>query len=298
MKVPNIDYKRLLRALLFPNIALMLILIPVSVILLVHSMVFVGTQSPVAIISYVISAYTLTVWCFRIPDIIRIIKAFKKENRLIVRWLDDAHLRVNASLYLGLCTGIIYALFQLALGIFHSSFWYYSLAGYYISLAAMRLYLLGYTRRHKAGELILTEYKIYRTCGVIFLIMNLSLTAIIYFMVYFERSFHHHEITTIALAAYTFTSLTLAIINVVKYRKYQSPVYSGAKAISLASASVSMITLEATMLTTFDTGELDSAARQLFLGLSGGAVSVFIVATAIYMIIHADKKLAELKNGK
>ena len=66
-----------------------------------------------------------------------------------------------------------------------------------------------------------------------------------------NRTFHHHEITTIALAAYTFTSLTFAIINTVKYRKYHSPVYSASKAISLASACVSLLTLESTMLTTF-----------------------------------------------
>ena len=289
------DIKKILKIALYPHIAIMLLLLPVSVILLVHSMVFVGTESAVAIISYVISAYTLTVWCFRIPDIIRLIKKIKNENKLIRRWLSDTHLRINASLYIGLLTGTVFALLQLGLGLYHSSFWYYSLSGYYISLVVMRLYLLRYTKKHAAGELMLTELTIYRSVGVIFLIMNLALTAIIFFMIYFGRTFIHHEITTITIAAYTFTSLTLAIINVVKYRKYQSPVYSAAKAISLASAGVSLITLEATMLTTFATAELTPTARQLFLGLSGGAVSAFIVAMAIYMIVNGTRKIKDYK---
>ena len=79
---------------------------------------------------------------------------------------------------------------------------------------------------------MLQELKKYRACGIIFLIMNLTLALIIFFMVYWNRTFHHHEITTIALAAYTFTSLTFAIINIFKYRRLGSPVYSASKAIS------------------------------------------------------------------
>ena len=49
--------------------------------------------------------------------------------------------------------------------------------------------------------------------GIVFLIMNLALALIIFFMVYWNRTFHRHEITTIALAAYTFTSLAFAIVS-------------------------------------------------------------------------------------
>ena len=43
------------------------------------------------------------------------------------------------------------------------------------------------------------------------------------------------------MAAYTFTALTLAIVNAVRYRKYGSPAYSAAKAISLASATLGLL---------------------------------------------------------
>lgn len=146
---------------------------------------------------------------------------------------------------------------------------------------------------------MLEELKRYRVLGIIFLVMNLFLSVMVFFMVYWDRTFIHHEITTIALAAYTFTALTVAIVNVVKYRKYKSPVYSASKAISLASALVSMLTLESTMLTTFG-GAMALSERRLFLGVSGGVILAFVIATAVYMLINSSKKIRVMGkyNGK
>lgn len=292
------DWKKIGKALLFPHIAIMLILIPIATVLLVYSMVFLGSESVAAIASYVLAAYTLTVWCFKIPYLIQFFKTFKAENKYARRWQEDARLRVNVSLYGTLIWNTAYGLLQLGLGFWHHTFWYYSLAGYYICLAVMRFYLVRHTRRHKPGEKMLEELRKYRACGVILLVMNLALSLIIFFMIYWSRTFIHHEITTITMAAYTFTALALAIINTVKYKKYNSPVYSAAKVISLASACVSMLTLESTMLTTFGDETMGLTERRIFLGASGGAVSAVIITMAIYMIVQGTKKLKELSDGK
>ena len=292
------DWKKLGKALLFPHIAIMIILVPIATVFLVYSMVFLGTDSVIAIISYVLSAYTLTVWCFKIPYLIKFFKTFKNENKYARIWQDDTRLRVNVSLYGTLIYNTAYALLQLGMGFWHHTFWFYSLAGYYISLAIMRFFLVRHTSKHKPGEKMLDELIKYRACGIVFLIMNLALALMIFFMVYWNRTFHHHEITTITLAAYTFTSLTLAIINTVKYRKYNSPVYSASKAISLASACVSMLTLESTMLTTFGDGTMSLTGRRILLGISGGVISVFIIAMAIYMIVNGTKKIKLLRAVK
>ena len=292
------DWKKLGKALLFPHIAIMIILVPIATVFLVYSMVFLGTESVAAIISYVLSAYTLTVWCFKIPYLIKFFKTFKNENKYARIWQDDTRLRVNVSLYGTLIYNTAYALLQLGMGFWHHTFWFYSLAGYYISLAVMRFFLVRHTSKHKPGDKMLDELIKYRACGIIFLIMNLALALMIFFMVYWNRTFNHHEITTITLAAYTFTSLTLAIINTVKYRKYNSPVYSASKAISLASACVSMLTLESTMLTTFGDGTMSLTGRRILLGISGGVISVFIIAMAIYMIVHGTKKIKLLRAVK
>lgn len=292
------DWKKIGKALLFPHIAIMIILLPVATVFLVYSMIFLGAKSVTAILSYVLSAYTLTVWCFKIPYLIDLFRTFGQENALAGRWRRDERFRVNVSLYGTLILNISYAILHLGMGFWHRSFWFFSLAAYYISMAALRFFLVRYTSRYKGGEKMLEELYRYRTCGIVFLLMNTAISLMIFFMVYWNRTFHHHEITTIALAAYTFTSLTLAIIDVIKYRKYNSPVYSASKATSLASACVSMLTLESTMLTTFGDGTMSLTERHVMLCASGGVISAFIIAMAIFMIVRGTKKIRQIKGNK
>lgn len=133
----------------------------------------------------------------------------------------------------------------------------------------------------------------YRACGWVFLVMNAALTLIVFFMLYWNRTFVHHMITTIAMAAYTFTAFTMAIVNLVKYKKYESPVFSATKAIGFASACVSMLTLTSTMLTTFKDGTMDAFSEKLLLGGVGFAVSGVVLVMAIYMIVTGTKKLRQ-----
>lgn len=289
------NWKNIGKALLYPHTVLMIALIPVSTALLVFSMTVLGTESPLAYVSYVLSAYTLTVWCFRIPGLIRILKSFKNENKYAVRWREDTRLRMEITLLGSMLWNIAYALLQAWLGYLHSTFWFYSLAAYYVCLAIMRLYLGFHTFRYEPGTQIGKELRKYRATGWILLAMNLALSLMIFFMVYWNRTFLHDEITTITMAAYTFTSFTFSVIGIVRYRKYNSPVYSASKAIGLASAAVSMLTLSSTMLTTFDDGTMTLFERKLMLALIGGAVSVWILMMAIVMIVRGTKRLKSLK---
>ncbi len=287
-------WKTLGKKLLFPPITVLIVLLPVATFLLIYSMVVLGTKEILSYISYGVAAYTLTIWCVRIPEIIQLVKTFKNENKYVQIWLKDTRLRVNVSMYGSLVWNTIYGVFQLWLGFYHHTFWFYSLGAYYICLAFMRFGLVRYTSKYKPGEKMHTELVKYRATGWVFLVLNLALTLMIFFMVYWNRTFNHHEITTIAMAAYTFTTLTLAIINVIKYRKYNSPVLSAGKAISLAAGSVSILTLESTMLTTFNDGSIDLLTRRLFLALSGGAISALIITMAIYMIVRSTKQIRQL----
>ena len=295
-------WKKLGKALLFPHIAVMILLLPVATAFLVYSMVALGSESVVAVISYVLATYTLTVWCFRIPYLIRFFKTFKNENVYARRWQDDDRFRMKASLFGSLLWNTVYGVFQLWLGIYHHTFWFCSIGVYYLCLAVMRFFLVRYMRKNKPGERMRAELLRYRACGWIFLLMNLALALMVFFMLYWNRTFEHHMITAIAMAAYTFAAFTMASVNVVKYRKYNSPIFSASKAISLAAACVSMLTLTSTMLTTFNDGTMDALTQKLMLGGVGFAVSGVVVAMAVYMIARSTRKLKTLtteenKNG-
>ena len=106
------DWKKLGKTALFPCFAIRLLLIPVSAAFLLYSMLCIGTKSPAAIISYVLSAYTLTVWCIKLPVLFRFFITFRDHNRYICRWREDTRLRVNVSLYASLVWNTAYAVFS------------------------------------------------------------------------------------------------------------------------------------------------------------------------------------------
>ena len=284
------DWKKTGKALLFPHSLVAALTLPLALCLMLYGLLAHGEAAPVTIAAYVLSFYGLVLVCLRIPAIIRWVQRFRRENKYYLLYSSDVQLRINLSLYFAVGFNAVYALFQLCLGLWHHSAWFYAMAGYYLLLGLMRLSLVRHTRYHAAGEDSRTEWRKYRFCGWLLLIMNLALAIFTLYFVFRIRVFPHHEITTIAMAAYTFTALALAIVNTVRYRKYGSPAYSAAKAISLASATVSMLTLENALLTTFGEGESE-LFRQIMLGASGAAVILIVQGIALYMIVNASKKL-------
>ena len=283
-------WKKIGKRLLFPHPAVTALLVAVAATLLVYSFIALETTDPVSCVSYALSFYALVAVCARVPDIVRFVRRFKRENKYYLLYQSDVRLRMNISLYGSFTFNAVYAVFQLCLGLWHASVWFYAMALYYLLLAMMRLLLANYARTHAPGEQQRMEWTAYRNCGVLLLAMNLALGVIITYFVWQIRVFRHHEITTIAMAAYTFASLTLAIVSAVRYRRYGSPAYSAAKAISLASAAVSMLTLENAMLTAFGQ-ESSEFFRQIMLGATGLAVVLFVIGMAVYMISHADRNL-------
>lgn len=294
------NWKRIGKALLFPPAAVLIVLTPIAAAALAYSMLRLEETSPVRIGSYVLAFYTLVIVCVRVPKVVRSIGTFKWENKYIQTWSNDPRLRMNITVGGSVLWNGAYAALQLGLAIYYRSAWFYSLAAYYATLAAMRCSLVWHTLRYTPGEQMRQELTRYRTCGWVFLLMNLALSGMMFYRIYENRFVQHYEITTIAMATYTFAMLTVAIVNVVRYRKYNSPVLSSAKAISLAAACVSMLTLESTMLASFNKGTLSQKTIRIFLALSGGAVSAFIVGMAVYMIVQASRKLKslEVSHGK
>ena len=292
----KLDWKKIGLNLLYPHLAVIICLLPISVSFLILSLIYLGTESILAILSYLLAFYVLLVICFRIPRMIKFFKTFKQENKYLQKWFSDVHLRINVSLYGSLIWNIAFAIFQLVLGFYHKSFWFYSMFAYYIMLGIMRFFLVKHTRKYKANEETTIEVKKSILCGYLLIAMNLALSVIVFFMVYWNRTFHHHMITTIAMAAYTFFTFTFAIINLVRYKKYKSAVYSSAKIISLIAGAVSMLTLESTMLTTFATTE-SLLFNQIMLSITGIAVIGFAITMAIFMIVKGKKLISEIKKN-
>ena len=282
--------KQILHALVFPPIALFLLLVPLSFALLVYAFVFADGKGILSYFAYSLSAYTLAVLCTQTPRLIRFFRKIQRENHYIKRYLQDEVLRIRISLYSGLFVSTVYAVFQLGLGCFHRSLWFCALAAYYILLTLVRFFLLRDIKSLSEKKDLVAEYKRYRFCGILLLAMHLVLAVIVAYITRQNRGLSHHPVTTIAIATYTFGALTMAIITLVKYRKYQHPLLSAATITRLAAASVSLLTLETAMFSAFG-AENSERLRQIMTAATGTCICLFFLLIALYMILHATKQL-------
>lgn len=279
-----------LRRFLFPPAWLVCLLCAASAAALVYSFCALSSSDMRSIAAYALSFYALCLLCLRVPGLVRFLARFRRENPYYLRYRSSLRLRVGISLQVSLLFHAAYASFQLGLGLWHKSVWFYSMSGYHLLLALMQLSLVFFLKDHAPGEDIPSQWRRYRLCGACLLMMNLLLAVFILYFVFRIRIFRHHQITTIAMAACTFTSLTLAITGAVRSRRLSSPICAAAKAISLASSIVSMLMLENALLTAF--GQENSLLfHQVMLGSGGAAVILLVQGIALYMLVKSRRML-------
>ena len=179
-------------------------------------------------------------------------------------------------------------------GIYYRSVWFVSIAVYYILLAVMRLVLVRKGKAKKNKSPMEVELQRYRKCGIMLLVMNQALTAIVVLIVQQNQGYEYPGLLIYAMAAYSFYAVITAVVNLVKFRKHSSPVMSAAKAISLVAALVSLLSLTTAMLAQFG-GDEAPEFRQIMTGAVGGGVCTIVLAMAIFMIWKASKNLKKLK---
>lgn len=282
------NWKQHGKRLLFPHPIVLTLLTLLSIAGMAYSTIKLDSTHAVSIAAYTLSFCTLVLLCVRVPRMVAFVRRVRKENPFWLRYSTDLALRTRIGLTCSFGWNAAYALFQLALGLIYRSAWFYAMAGYYLLLALLRQRLLRSLRRTPPGSDLRTEWRIYRLCGAGLLMMNLSLLVFLLCFVFQLREVRHHEVVVIAMATYTFSATALAVRGVIRYRRYESPVCSAAKAITLASALVSMLSLENTMLSTFAT-EGSPIFRKIMLGASGAVISLCILSMAGYMMLHATK---------
>lgn len=286
--------KNMLRRVLYPSIASLFLFIALSVSLLQYVLLGTSVERWIVFGAIGSSVYTLLALGVRVPRMVTFLKKLKNENRVIRRFFTDVEFRMTVFLYGSLGMNSLYAAFQLGLGLYHKSAWFYCLAIYYGLLVFMRTALLRDIRILTPGENLVAELRRYRFCGWVLLCMNLALMTMVSLISYFGRGVEHHPATTLILTAYSVTSLSFAVINMVKYHKYYSPIFSATKGVSLAAAVVSMLTLETALLSAFGDARALSLRGPITL-LTGVAVCMVVLVIAVYMIVHSTRALKALR---
>ena len=206
-------------------------------------------------------------------------------KNLLMKIKKDMHFRVKLFLCLSLAFNFAYSIFLFVASRIYNSKWFLVISIYYALLFVIReVIFYQLIKGNKANDV-----KTVRFCGVFLLVINLVVSAMHSILIFDKSAVSYHEIIVITLATYTFSTLTIAIISLVKRLKNKAIIYSSISAISLVSSAVSLSTLTNTMLATF--GEDNLMLRSVILPILSLAVSLFIVALAIIMIKSKNKEI-------
>lgn len=244
---------------------------------------------------YGISAYSLVALCIKLPGIVRREQNWVKHHPKVEGLLKNEELKFSLALYFEQFINFAYGIFKIVSGVIVGSAWIGADGIYNFTQALIQLFQI--LRRKKPGT-ITRQWKSYRFCGVLILLMHLTLTGIVFQMVNWNRVEEAGEIMIIATAAFAFYKFISAFIDLAKDRKHTHPVDSSVRMLELSQAIFAIFSLQAGLLRTFGNGE--NWERWLNLAV-GCVVCLLTVAMGIYMIRRANreiKQLQEKENGE
>lgn len=173
---------------------------------------------------------------------------------------------------------VIFGAYYIISGILTRSWWLLTLGAYYAILSIVRFVVI-ITKKQ--------ERFIAKFTGAMLMALTLPLIGTVILSLAKDRGSKLNEIVMIAMAAYAFTKITLAIINLVKSRRNSVSKHVAIRNISLADACVSIFSLQRSMLVTF--GNMSAKSILLLNAFLGTAICI----TVFWLGLNALKKRNE-----
>ena len=140
-------------------------------------------------------------------------------------------------------SNVAFAVYHLLLGLFTGSWWLLTLASYYLVLSVVRFVVLRFKSK---------EHFIIKFAGWMLILLSVPLIGTVILSVLRDRGHELHTIVMIAMAAYAFTKITLAIIKLIEARRSKSAILITLRNVSLADALASIFALQRSMLVSFE----------------------------------------------
>lgn len=295
------DWKTIWKKLVFPPVWLTILLLAFSTAAL--PLIFLNklTKTPVAYAVYALAFYTLCVlsvfFALVLPRQYKRIRDRLFTNPIAYRYATDPAFKTHVNLYASLAVNLLYVAVNVLSWYLYRSMWFVVLAVYYGLLAIMRFLLVRYVRAHALGASRLGELRRVKLCSYIMLTLNFVLTGAVMMILYQNRGFAYHGILIYVMAGYTFYITTHAIVDLIRYRRYQSPVMTASKVIALSAALVSMLALETAMFSQFG-GDMAPKDQWLMISLTGAGVSIAVIVMSVCMIVTTTRQIKEIKRNE
>lgn len=278
------------RKLLFPIPALVILLTAVSAVGLVWVFLTGREASLIAYPLYCLSFYALVTFDALIVKVLPKGRRAMENNVLIQKLTFDKETRFRLGLYREQIINFAYGVFKLISGAIRASFWIGADGLYNFVQSVIQLYQI--LRRRKVTT-IKEQWKGYRQCGYMMIVLHLTMTGLVFQMIHMGEHEEYPGYMIFATAAFTFYKLISAFIDVAKDRKNKHPVDSAVRLLDLSQALYNLFVLQVALLWEFGGG--DFAYQKLMNSLTGGAVCLLVCGMGIYMLWRSGRDMRKLE---
>ena len=202
---------------------------------------------------------------------------YRARTALGRRMQDDRRFRIVASATATLVMNLLYGTGHAVLGLMDGSVWLLVMAAYHILLGVMRFGAVLTERRHTS------ECFVMRFCGVMLTVLAVVLGTSTALSVLQKRAVPHGMIIMLTIAVYTFWKLTMAIVHTVQAHQSGTPLTRTIRNITLASALASLMTMQRSMLVSFQ-GDATEQEMMVLNICTGTAVCLLVLLMGLNMI--------------
>jgi len=202
---------------------------------------------------------------------------WRPRTRLGQHLAADRHFRIVFSAGCTLAVNIFYGLAHAVFGVRDASAWLLVMAAYHILLGVMRFGAVLTEKRQSSERFVM------RLCGGMLMVLALVMGASTALSILQERAVPHGMIVMLTIAIYTFWKMTMAIVHTVQAHQSGTPLTRTIRNITLASALASLMTMQRSMLVSFE-GDI-TAGETLILNIcTGGAVCILVFLMGLNML--------------
>ena len=287
-----------------PSLTFSIVFSIIAILIISATIILVALNLTHNIITYIffgLSAIALTylVYLFvlyipKLKDkIINNMQKHKFTNEMLISY----GYRSTIFAFCSLIINILYAIFQGVFAILAQSIWFGALATYYIIISLIRggiIFIARKKKKNKEEFTIEKQIKPYRNCGIYLIFLNFALIGALVQLVVTNNGFKYAGLMIYCMATYAFYKLAMSIYNLFKARKHNDYTIQSIRNISFADSLVSILALQTALLSEFAKGYNPAIPN----ALTGGAVSIAIIAIGIYMAINGSIKLKNIQKEK
>lgn len=252
-------------------------------------------------ISYALAAITLAYSVYTVialktvPRLVAWIKAKLRAHPVTAKLMGNYDFRTLIFSAFSLAITFAYALYNGAIAIQRiMPVWHGALAAYYIYLVCMRFGVLFYRGKRRNGKMEreeAIEARKFRNCGILLVVVIISLSAAILQMVQADAGFDKPGLMIYVAAAYTFIKIGTSVFNFLKARRGDDYTLQTLRNVNLADAAVAVLALQTAMFHEFGEG----IETGVFNALTGAGVCLIVFSLGVYMIVKGNLGLKKLR---